>query len=64
MIENFYENKDFIDRNQHCIIAVTKTGSHLPFYEGMMMKNWAERATYEFFDAVLMEDEVKVKVKQ
>ena len=55
VIENFYENKTFIDKSKHCIVAVTKTGSHLPFFEGFLMENWADRATYEFFDAALEE---------
>ena len=43
----------YIETSDSCIVAVTKTGSHLVFYEGIFMKNWAERCTYEFFDAVL-----------
>ena len=61
VIENFYENKVSVDKSQHCIVAVTKTGSHLPFFEGWLMKNWADRATYEFFDAVLEEMASKEK---
>eukprot|EP00600_Ochromonadales_sp_CCMP1393_P000516 CAMPEP_0174981628 /NCGR_PEP_ID=MMETSP0004_2-20121128/16004_1 /TAXON_ID=420556 /ORGANISM="Ochromonas sp., Strain CCMP1393" /LENGTH=47 /DNA_ID= /DNA_START= /DNA_END= /DNA_ORIENTATION= len=34
-------------------LALTKTGSHLPFYEGLWAEDWAEKVTYEFFDAFL-----------
>lgn len=36
-------------------LVVTHSGSHCPFYEGLTHGNWAEKVSYEFFDAVLSE---------
>jgi predicted alpha/beta-fold hydrolase len=53
VIQNVTESLDSIKRSSHCIVCVTKTGSHLPFYEGLFFNSWATQATYEFFDVVL-----------
>ena len=57
VLENVTENLDSVRKSEHCVVCVTKTGSHLPFYEGIFFKNWAAEASYEFFDAVLSMDE-------
>ena len=56
VIENVKESLDYIYRSKYCIVCVTKTGSHLPFYEGFSFGSWATQATYEFFDVVLKEE--------
>lgn len=38
-------------------LVVTHSGSHCPFYEGISHGNWAEKVSYEFFDAVLRDQE-------
>ena len=63
LIENVYENIHEIEKSEACIVAVTKSGSHLAFYEGFFMKNWAERCTYEFFDVILSRSlETNIKI--
>jgi len=53
-IENVNEQKEYMSSlSSNFSIVVTKSGSHCPFYEGVVMKNWAEKVTFEFFDSVL-----------
>jgi uncharacterized protein len=62
VLENVTDNMTSIESSDACIVAVTKTGSHLPFYEGLFMRNWAERCTYEFFDVVMKNKSKRVAV--
>ena len=34
-------------------LCLTRTGSHLSFYEGLLGSCWSEKVSYEFFDAAL-----------
>ena len=39
---------------EHCAMAITKTGSHCPFYEGLFLgRSWADDATIDFINAAL-----------
>jgi len=54
IIENWNEQKEYMGTlSSNFSVVVTKSGSHCPFYEGIVMKNWAEKLTFEFFDSVL-----------
>jgi hypothetical protein len=55
--ENVHEYLDHFERSSHAVLALTETGSHCPFYEGLRMRNWAEMAAYEFLEAALEEYE-------
>ena len=52
VVKNVTENIDLFDHSPGAILALTKCGSHLPFFD-IFMRNWAEKATYEFFDSTL-----------
>eukprot|EP01038_Epipyxis_sp_PR26KG_P004223 gene4223-5999_t len=54
VVDNVMENIELFNESNGAMLALTKTGSHCPFYEGFFMNNWAEKAAYEFFDAVLL----------
>ena len=61
VMQNMTDNFESIRRSKSCVVCVTKTGSHLPFYEGLFFKNWAEQASFQFFDAVLEETEKQIR---
>jgi len=60
VVANFEDNKH---RMYSCNTPVgsilTKTGSHLPFYEGLFLHNWAEKVSFQFFDAYLQREKAK-----
>jgi predicted alpha/beta-fold hydrolase len=54
VVQNYHDEVDGLLAQGGCVGSVlTKTGSHIPFYEGLCMNNWAEKVTFEFFDAFL-----------
>lgn len=61
MVENFYDNQHRMEScNSPVGSILTKTGSHLPFYEGLFLSNWAEKVSFQFFDAYLKREEAKL----
>lgn len=56
-IEQARLHHGLLSKNMNAALAVTKTGSHCCFYElgtGLLhTSNWAERASFEFFDAFI-----------
>jgi hypothetical protein len=62
VVQNYHEEVSKLMLRDCCIGSVlTKTGSHCPFYEGIGMGNWAEKVTFEFFDAFLTSELEKEK---
>jgi hypothetical protein len=60
VVQNYHEEVHKVMKHGCCVgTALTKTGSHLPFYEGLFMGNWAEKVTFEFFDAFLASEAAK-----
>jgi hypothetical protein len=63
------ENKTlFLDSNTHAILAMTASGSHLPFYMhprslSCSLESWAEEAAYVFFDLILEGEEEVANLK-
>jgi hypothetical protein len=54
VLQNYHDEVDGLLAQGGCVGSVlTKTGSHIPFYEGLRMGNWAEKVAFEFFDAFL-----------
>ena len=51
--KNVDEHIHVFQQSQYSILATTKTGTHCAFWEKLSTKSWAEKATYEFFDACL-----------
>lgn len=51
--DNVLENAHLFPALRTAILAVTESGSHLPFYQGLALGCWAEEAAYAFFDCVL-----------
>eukprot|EP01032_Pedospumella_encystans_P021384 gene21384-24258_t len=61
VVENFYDNQHRMEScNSPVGSILTKTGSHLPFYEGLFLGNWAEKVSFQFFDAYLKREEAKL----
>jgi predicted alpha/beta-fold hydrolase len=44
---------ELFEVNPHLILATTKYGSHLAFYEGATAVPWVDTAVVQFFDSVL-----------
>ena len=62
VVQNYLDNITEIHSHHNAVASIlTKTGSHLPFYEGLFMRNWAEKVAFEFFDAYLLIEINKVK---
>lgn len=53
VVSNVRKHWDLFQQTPHVMLALTASGSHLPFYSGIFFKNWAEDATFAFFDSVL-----------
>jgi hypothetical protein len=55
VVENYTEQLHHIHNSGSTVGSIlTKTGSHLTFFDGLFMTNWAERVAFEFFDAYLV----------
>lgn len=52
VVENAYENLEFVKSSTWVALILTKCGSHLPFYD-VFMSSWAEKLTFEFFESIL-----------
>lgn len=64
VVQNYHDEVHRVMAHKCCVGAVlTKTGSHLPFFEGLFMTNWAERVTFEFLDAFLASERAKQSVQ-
>ncbi len=62
VVQNYHENIAPIHAASNAVGSVlTKTGSLLPFYEGLFLSNWAERVAFEFFEAYLQIESEKKK---
>lgn len=60
VVQNYHDEVHRVMAHNCTVGAVlTKTGSHLPFYEGLFMTNWAERVAFEFLDAFLASERAK-----
>ena len=40
-------------RNPRVLLATTRRGGHLAFYQGLWAESWAERATLQFLELAL-----------
>ena len=61
VVQNYHDELHRTMKHQPCLaVVLTKTGSHLPFYEGITMANWAERASFEFLDAFLESEKEEI----
>ena len=74
LVSNALEYLDQVSANEGAIVAITRTGSHLPFLElGYVLlsfwsprlypSSWADRAAFEFFDAVLLQEKEREEGK-
>jgi len=54
--QNALENINLFKNSPSLIFVGTKTGTHCCFWECFSTKSWAERATFEFFEACLLRD--------
>lgn len=66
IMQNIEEHMPLFKESIHAILALSSSGSHLPFYLYPTdifrpMECWAEQATYAFFDAVLLHSKQRQK---
>lgn len=60
VVDNYHDHSHLMEDDNNMVGSIlTKTGSHLPFYEGLFLNNWAERLAFEFFDAYLLVEQEK-----
>ena len=51
--QNVDDHRGLVLANPSLVLATTRRGGHLAFYEGLMAKPWAERVALEWLGAAL-----------
>ena len=51
--QNVDDHRGLVLANPNLVLATTRRGGHLAFYEGLMAKPWAERVALEWLGAAL-----------
>ena len=57
VVKNVEDRFADFERSSSSILALSKTGTHLAFYEGLSCRSWAQIASFQFLDAILLESE-------